>query len=422
MNKQSFSVHLTAVKNTIKESEIKITGSKSESNRLLILQALYPDILIENLSTADDTIDLQKILSTKSNTYNVGHAGTAMRFLTAFFASNPNSAEVVLTGSKRMQERPIKILVDALKTLGADITYLDKEGFPPLKIKGKKLLKNNVNLVANISSQYISALMLIAPNLPQGLEITLKKEVTSLPYVQMTYALLSALGADISFNQHQISIRPLTKIKQHHFFVESDWSAASYFYSLVALTSTAKVRLSTFKQNSLQGDALLQQLYEPLGVKTKFITKNCIELSKTPRKLPLSFEANLLETPDIAQTIVVTCLGLGIGCKLTGLHTLKIKETDRLVALKNEIEKLGGKLSLTSSSLNLAPCSKLNKNIQINTYNDHRMAMSFAPLVLKTPLIIKNAEVVSKSYPKFWDDLEKLSISVKKHYKNLLLK
>ena len=390
------------------EGEIFVTGSKSESNRLLILQALYPEIAIANLSESDDTVALQKALAASEGTVDIHHAGTAMRFLTAYFASREGK-EILLTGSERMKERPVKLLVDALRSLGADIEYVNEEGFPPLRIRGKKLQGNRVVLKANVSSQYISALMLVAPSLPNGLDITLEGQITSAPYILMTLALLKKAGINGIFEQQKIVIQPKTKIDPVSFTVESDWSSASYFYSLAALSTSADIQLSSYKSRSNQGDAVVARIYEQLGVQTEY-SGDRISLRKVAVKKPKSLNLNLADSPDIAQTIVVTCFGLGIACELKGLHTLKIKETDRLEALKAELEKLGARVEITADCIRLREVSEIRENIRIETYNDHRMAMAFAPLALRVPLQIADAGVVSKSYPKFWEDLEHLGI------------
>ncbi|SDW39526.1 3-phosphoshikimate 1-carboxyvinyltransferase [Aequorivita viscosa] len=394
-----------------KNSIINIGGSKSESNRLLILKAQFQNITIKNLSESDDTNVLQQGLKTVNGTVNVHHAGTAMRFLTAYFAAK-EGAEIILTGSSRMQERPIGVLVDALNNLGADIQYLQNEGYPPLKIKGKKLQKRNVAVQADISSQYISALMLIAPMLPNGLEITLKGKTISKPYIEMTLSLLKQIGVQANFHNNIVSISSLDKIEAIEIIVESDWSAASYFYSLVALSEDLEITLTSFSEDSLQGDAALSSIYKKLGVQTVFNTfDNSISLSKKNKQLPDSLKLNLTNTPDLAQTVAVTCFGLGIACELTGLQTLKIKETDRLSALQIELTKLGAVVHIDCASIRIRKSTQLVPNVIIETYQDHRMAMAFAPLALKTPLRINNAGVVSKSYPNFWKDLKKTGIS-----------
>ena len=336
-----------------KNIHINIGGSKSESNRLLILQAQFPSISIENLSESDDTAVLQKALKATNGTVDIHHAGTAMRFLTAYFSAK-KGAELTLTGSPRMQERPISILVEALQSLGADIEYLKNEGFPPLKIKGKSLQKNEVKMKANISSQYISALILVAPMFPQGLKIYLEGNITSKPYIEMTLSLLKSTGIKGSFNRNEITIPSKEKSEKTTLTVESDWSSASYFYSLVALSENCEITLTSFSEESLQGDAALLQIYNSLGVQTVFnVSEKSISLSKKDVEFPNTLVLDLSNTPDLAQTIAVTCFGLGIGCNLTGLHTLKIKETDRLWALKNELEKLGATVHIDENSLML---------------------------------------------------------------------
>ncbi len=397
--------------------KLKISGSKSETNRLLILQALYPNLLLENTSYSDDSEVMRNALRRQPSvmgfrSHNVLHAGTAMRFLTAYF-SIKSQTKVVLTGSSRMKERPIKILVEALNQLGAEITYEEKEGFPPLKIKGKKLTKTKVSLPANISSQYISALLLIAPKLENGLEVTLEGEITSIPYINMTLALLNEIGVETSFIENRIIVKPKFTIYNSQFIIESDWSSASYWFSIVALSEIGiQITLSSFKENSLQGDFALVEIYKNFGVETVFNDNNSITISKVNTKFQKSFNFNLQSSPDIAQTIAVTCFGLGISCHLSGLHTLKIKETDRLEALKIELTKLGAAISVTNDSLTLEQSENIHPNVSISTYQDHRMAMAFAPLALKVPIIIENAEVVSKSYPTFWEDLAAFNFSI----------
>ena len=393
--------------NKIVNGNIQITGSKSETNRLLILQQFYPNLMIENTSNSDDSVLMQKALTSNSNEINIGHAGTAMRFLTAYF-SVKEGAEIVLTGSHRMKDRPIKILVEALISLGANIQYLEKEGFPPLKILGKKLTNDFVEIDGNISSQYISALLLIAPTLKNGLKLKFKGEVTSVPYIKMTLQLLAELGIEYVWENNLIAIQPKSTINSKTIVVESDWSSASYFYSLCALSPNSEITLSSYKKSSLQGDAVLAEIYENLGVSTVF-NKNAIVLKNNQSLNLKPLTLNLINAPDIAQTIAVTCFGLGTECYLSGLHTLKIKETDRLIALKNELEKLGGEVEITNETIFLKPSTKINENISIATYDDHRMAMAFVPLATKVAIEIENASVVSKSYPTFWEDLGQLS-------------
>lgn len=401
---------LRVPKNKKINEHITISGSKSESNRLLILQQLFDNLTVKNLSNSDDTKVMQKILSSNSETADVHHAGTAMRFLTAFFASKENR-EVTLTGSKRMQERPIKILVDALRDLGAEIIYEKTEGFPPIKIKGKRITTNEVSIQGNVSSQYISALMLIAPSLPNGLTIQLLGKITSVPYIKMTLSLLKQLGVTASFKDDKIAIKPQLNIQDKTMVVEADWSSASYWYSLISLAEEgSKITLSAYKEESLQGDSCLAEIYEHFGVKTTFSKHNITLLKTTTLKESKGLTVDLKSAPDIAQTIAVTCFGLGLACDLSGLHTLKIKETDRLEALKEELTKLGAEITVTEESLHLKASEKINEHIAIKTYNDHRMAMAFAPLAIKVPIKILNAEVVSKSYVDFWTDFAKVGI------------
>ncbi|MCB4798632.1 3-phosphoshikimate 1-carboxyvinyltransferase [Neotamlana laminarinivorans] len=394
-----------------KQSSIQITGSKSESNRLLLLQALYPSLKLDNISNSDDSNLMTNALSTESQVVDIHHAGTAMRFLTAYF-SVQEGRETVLTGSKRMKERPIKILVEALQDLGAEISYVENEGFPPIKIKGKKLTQSKVTLKANVSSQYISALLLIASKLENGLELTLDGEITSIPYIKMTLSLLEEIGVETAFTGNVITVKPnKEKPTKTNLVVESDWSSASYYFSIVALSEVGtQVTISSYKENSLQGDSALINIYKHFGVKSVF-NGNSLTLSKEEKTLE-TLELDLKNAPDIAQTIAVTCFALGIACNLTGLHTLKIKETDRLVALKTEIEKLGGEVEITDKSLHLQASKQIKEHVSIATYNDHRMAMAFAPIALKSPVEIEDAMVVSKSYPTFWDDLKTLGFKI----------
>lgn len=388
------------------QAQIAVTGSKSETNRLLLLQALFSNITLANTSNSDDSEVMQKALKGNEEVVDIHHAGTAMRFLTAYFAVN-EGREVVLTGSPRMQERPIKILVEALEQLGAEITYEKEVGYPPIKIKGQKITASKVTMAANVSSQYISALLLVAPKLENGLELTLEGSITSIPYIKMTLALLNDLDIQTSFEGNVIKVYPKPEVESKVMTVESDWSSASYFFSMVALASQASISLTSYKGTSLQGDSALVEIYAKMGVETHF-DGNKMTLTKKGNFNFEDVKFDLNNTPDIAQTIVVTCFGLGIGCHLTGLHTLKIKETDRLEALYVEMTKLGANIKVTNDSLTLVASNQINSNISIATYNDHRMAMAFAPLALRVPIIIDNAEVVSKSYPDFWKDLERL--------------
>jgi 3-phosphoshikimate 1-carboxyvinyltransferase len=391
-----------------------ISGSKSESNRLLILKYIFKNIKIENLSNSDDTIVLKNYLESNSNLIDVHHAGTAMRFLTAYLAiQNNNSFQI--TGSKRMQNRPIKILVDALNILGADINYLDKIGYPPLKINGKMLLGGEISLSSDVSSQYISALMLIASSLKNGLVITLEGSVTSRPYIEMTSSILNRVGIKSLFKENKISIQSVKLLEKSIQKVESDWSSLSYFYSIVALSKNSELNIGSYNINSIQGDKKLVEIYQNFGVQTSFLN-DIITIKKTESKdLNKSLKLDLSDTPDIAQTIAVTCFGLGLSCDLHGLHTLKIKETDRLEALKVELTKMGAIVSITKDSFHLKKSSEIKSNITIETYNDHRMAMAFTPLAIFKPIIINNPDVVSKSFPDFWDHLKGMNFLISKN-------
>jgi len=393
---------------------LNISGSKSESNRLLALRAFTSYFEIKNISDSDDTRVMISAINSNQEKIDIGHAGTAMRFLTSYFSSINNSS-VILTGSKRMRQRPISILVDALRELEVNITYLENEGYPPIRINGRVINKKRVNLPANVSSQYISSLMMLGVSLQNGLVINLSTEITSLPYIEMTKKIIERIGGNVKLQSNQILINSLSNKKIPTQLVESDWSSASYFYSIVALSDLSDLTLNTYYEKSIQGDTKLVEIYKNFGVKTTF-TGNRIHLSKSNLKIEKKISLDLSNNPDLAQTIVVTCLGLGIDCDLYGLHTLKIKETDRLKALKSEIEKFGvDKIEITENSLHLENKSPLKSNISIETYDDHRMAMSFVPLSLLNPIKINDPLVVTKSYVNFWDHLEKLGFEISKN-------
>lgn len=390
---------------------INISGSKSESNRLLTLRAYTSFFNINNLSDSDDTKTMISSLKSDKEEINIGHAGTAMRFLTSYYSSIVNSSKI-LTGSSRMKERPILILVEALNNLGADIEYIDKKGYPPIKINGKLIYGNEIALPADVSSQYVSSLMMLGVSINQGLKIKLSTKITSLPYIHMTKKIIERIGGIVDIKPDEIIIKQLVSNKIPDQIVESDWSSASYFYSLVALSDSSDITLSSFFNNSIQGDSRIVDIYKQFGVETKFLNDK-IYLKKNNIHLPDSISINLRDNPDLAQTIVVTCLGLGVDCKLEGLHTLKLKETDRLLALKREIEKFEVDcVTISNQSITLKNNSKLKSGVSINTYDDHRMAMSFAPLSMINPIIIINPEVVSKSYLNFWNDLESLGFKI----------
>ena len=385
-------------------NEIQITGSKSESNRLLILQKLFGNFEIKNISNSQDTKLLQKALNSDEKTIDIHHAGTAMRFLTSFFAVQ-EGVEKILTGSERMKQRPIKPLVEALRELGADIEYLENEGFPPLKIKGKKLEKNVVEIPADISSQFITSLILVGGKLKNGLTIKLLGEITSKPYIEMTLKLLSEIsGKSIILKDKTIQI-PNIKTQKIAFTVESDWSSASYFYSFSAL-NRQKITLKNFNKNSLQGDSRITEIYSQFfGIDTIF-NENQQEITLIPKNnfsLPQFIQLNMNDCPDIAQTVCVTAAALKIPFEIGGLATLKIKETDRLSALQNELKKIGCETEITDNSIKSILYTNPEKNISIATYGDHRMAMAFAPYSLIQEIEIQNPEVVEKSFPDFWE-------------------
>ena len=395
------------------QGAVSISGSKSESNRLIMLRAYTSYFKIFNLSDSDDTQLMLSAIESDKKEINIGHAGTAMRFLTSYYSSILENSKI-LTGSNRMKQRPISILVDALKDLGCDIKYIEKSGFPPLEINGKNILSNSVTLPANVSSQYISSLMMLGVSLENGLKIKLSSEITSLPYILMTKKIIERIGGTIKIHDREITIEPLIEKVIPEQFVESDWSSASYFFSIAALSKSARLTLSTFFKDSLQGDSTLVDIYKIFGIETVFEEDHII-LRKNKIDLPKSINLNLKDSPDLAQTLIVTCLGLGVDCTLDGLHTLKIKETDRLIALKNEIEKFNvDKVEITENSITLENNSNLKHEVIIETYNDHRMAMSFAPLSLLVPIKINNPEVVTKSYVNFWNDLESLGFNILK--------
>lgn len=406
-------IEISALKSPI-NNQLAITGSKSESNRLLLLNQLFENVLIlENVSNSEDSQLMQKALANKTDLIDIHHAGTAMRFLTAYF-SIQEGKKVTLTGSERMKQRPIKVLVDALNELGAEISYQENEGYPPLSILGKKISKDSITIPSNISSQYITALCLIGTKLKNGLTINLNGKIISIPYIQMTIQLLNKVGIEAKFEGNTIQI-PFTKnIKVQTLQVESDWSSASYYYSLIALSKNSQIKISTYFENSLQGDSSLQHIYaDNFGVTSSF-ENGILKLKNDENFIPKPFvELNLINTPDIAQTIAATCVGLKVKCNLTGLETLKIKETDRLVALKNELEKFGAIVIITNDSLMIDGYHDFQEIPTLATYNDHRMAMCMAPLAQIHPIRIENEMVVEKSYPTFWEDWKQLGFEIK---------
>ena len=387
---------------------LNIGGSKSETNRLLLLQSLYPNLQIENASPSKDSEAMYRGLHSGESTIDIGDAGTAMRFLTAYYAACQNK-DVILTGSARMQERPIGILVEALRQLGAAIYYSKGEGFPPLHIQGKQLQGGSLSIKANVSSQYISALLLVAPSFANGLSLHLDGEITSFPYLRMTLSLLNELGIAGTFEDNTFTIEHTPAVAPQMIVVEPDWSSASYFYSMVALSPVGtSLYMNHYKERSLQGDRIVADIYQSFGVRTIFWGDK-IQLIKERDLLSPIFSYNLMDCPDIAQTIAVTCFGLGIECFLSGLHTLNIKETNRLEALKNELTKLNAEVHISKEEIWVGSARKITRNISIDTYNDHRMAMAFAPLALKIPIIINDMEVVEKSFPDFWEQFESIT-------------
>ena len=390
---------------------VELTGSKSETNRLLLLAALYPNLTLLNDSNAHDVSVMKKALQLKSGVIDIHHAGTAMRFLTAYFSVVEN-AEVLLTGSDRMKQRPIALLVDALRALGATIEYRGEEGYPPLHIKGAVFPRSSVSIAANVSSQYLSALCLVGAKLPQGLEIELVGSITSLPYLNMTLQLLERIGISARLDDRRIRIAPKSEIETISLAVESDWSAASYYYSIVALSKLGtKATLSTLREDSLQGDRVLSTIYKDFGVSTRFDDGKVI-LEKVSEPISHSLSYDLKDAPDIAQTIAVTAAGLQVDCYLTGLHTLPIKETDRLAAMKCELEKVGADVAIDAESLRVFGQKAKLQSASITTYNDHRMAMAFAPLAILIPLTIEESFVVEKSYPDFWKHLSSIGYQI----------
>ena len=383
---------------------VKLPGSKSISNRALILNALsLSNYEIENLSVCEDTRVIKDAFASNTNEFDVRAAGTAMRFLAAFLACV--EGEWILKGTERMHQRPIHPLVDTLITLGAQIEYLGNKGYPPLKIKGRKLEGGEVYLTANVSSQFISALIMIAPTMKFGLTLHLEREVISRPYIHLTQKMMSDYGVRIKWIENTIKVEPQPYIATPY-SVESDWSAASYWYSFVALMPEAEVRLKGLRKESMQGDANIINLFADLGVSTGFEEYGVILRKKNVVRG--KFFHNFINEPDLAQTFAVTCCLLNIPFFFSGLQTLKIKETDRIYALITELEKLGYVLHETENGILEWDGERCltDETIVIETYDDHRMAMAFAPasIVFKN-MYINHPEVVTKSYPTFWDDL-----------------
>ena len=395
---------------------IDLPASKSLSNRALIIRGLCGEPCeISHLSDCDDTKVMLAAFDFVDKNYSavdIGAAGTSMRFLTAYFASK-EGAQVVMTGSERMKQRPISVLVDALRKLGAEIEYVENEGFPPLRISGRKLRGGRLEIDGSISSQYISALLMIAPTLTCGLDLHLLGDITSVPYINMTLAMMREFGVAGSFEKNVISVKP-QQYRAIPYAVESDWSAASYWYEILALSSEINsIRLKGLRCDSTQGDCRIANYFEELGIKTEACEEG-VRISRTNTPLPEKVEWNMASQPDLAQTVICTCCALGVSFDITGLHTLRIKETDRIAALEAELLKLGFVVKDSDNDRMFWVEDKgKGRRESIATYHDHRMAMAFAPFALVSGGIgIENPEVVSKSYPTFWNDLEDIGFEI----------
>jgi 3-phosphoshikimate 1-carboxyvinyltransferase len=399
--------------------KINLPASKSISNRVLILRELIPSPFnIIHLSEADDTVLMKDLLEMTRKTekqnitteLNCNNAGTVFRFLTAYLAQKPGNWH--LTGSVRMKDRPIKILVDALRELGAEIQYTKKKGFPPLFISGKNLVGGKIDIDSQVSSQYISALLMIAPVIKEGIEIILRGQIASAPYLRMTLGLLNYFGINYSRSERKIIIERQDFLP-HDITIEPDWSAAAFWYEMVALSEKGEILLKELKPSMLQGDSILTEIFKSFGVQTR-IEKDGVRLIQSGKTVH-HFEFDFTDHPDLAQPIIATCAGLNIPGVFKGIESLRIKETDRIEGLMNELQKLGVNLTLSSESELKLSKSKINfqPNKSIQTYGDHRMAMSFAPLALKKGSIqIENPEVVTKSYPRFWQDIERVGFTL----------
>lgn len=404
------------------QGTIKLTGSKSIANRVLLIRALTEgDFHIANMSESDDSVTMNKLLCSGDYELDAHHAGTTFRFLTAYLASRPG--ENVLTGSARMKQRPIGPLVDALRSLGADISYLENEGYPPLRIGSPDgNLKKEVSVRGDISSQYLSALLMIGPTLPEGLVLHITGDLVSRPYLEMTLQTMSFFGVQHEWEGQTITV-PHQTYQARDYFVEADWSAASYYYSLAAMAEEADLVLEGLKEDSLQGDAAIAKIGESFGIHTTYL-ENKVRLVKSKEaSAPAFFEYNFIKQPDIAQTVFAMCAATGTQGLFTGLQTLYIKETDRLAAFKTELQKVHVFLSKVPDRFKkntvgeyymLEGKADLSVIPVFDTYHDHRMAMALAPLALLGPIRVNEADVVSKSYPAFWEDLEQLGFVIQK--------
>ncbi|KAA6339306.1 3-phosphoshikimate 1-carboxyvinyltransferase [termite gut metagenome] len=391
---------------------IRLPSSKSISNRILIINALAGGTFTpDNLSDCDDTRVMIQALNTTDEIIDIRAAGTAMRFLTAYLSITPGSH--ILTGTARMCQRPIQSLVNALRELGANIEYTDNEGFPPLRITGAKLTGSEISLQGDISSQYISALLMIAPVLKNGLQLHLTGKIISRPYINLTLKLMQDFGIDISWNSSDTVSVKHQPYRSVPFIVESDWSAASYWYQIVALSETAEIELLGLFRNSYQGDSRGAEIFTRLGVETVVTDKGVI-IRKTGICVE-KLEENFIDIPDLVQTFVVTCILMNIPFRFTGLQSLKIKETDRIAALIAELFKLGYMLREEDDSILIWEGERQESQLfpVIKTYEDHRMAMAFAPAVIRHPNIgIADPYVVSKSYPYYWEDLKQVGVNI----------
>lgn len=391
------------------QAQIQLAASKSESNRALIINALSNfGGQLSNVSAARDTQTMLRLLQSSETVADVLDAGTTMRFLTAYFAVTGQNK--TMTGTPRMCERPIGILVDALRTLGANITYLGKDGYPPTQLNGFNYSgENKVRIRGDVSSQYISALLMVGPTLPEGITLELTGEVGSRPYIEMTLQQMVAFGATFEADWEQKIIRvPAQKYTPTHYQVESDWSGASYWYSVVALAEQAEVELLGLKENSLQGDSAIVDIMRHMGVESTFTAQGVL-LTKIPTQQ--AFAWDFTDCPDLAQTVAACAVAKGITVTMTGIESLKIKETDRVAALQAELPKIGGELVEVESNTKYVVRRTVAPTTQptIETYDDHRMAMAFAPVGMVMPIVIEEPHVVAKSYPSFWEDLKKVT-------------
>ncbi|MCU0419850.1 MAG: 3-phosphoshikimate 1-carboxyvinyltransferase [Cyclobacteriaceae bacterium] len=385
-----------------------LPSSKSISNRALICHALGGhQSTLHNLSAARDTRLMQALVTSPSEVIDVMDAGTTMRFLTAYFAAT--NQPKIITGTARMKERPIALLVDALRKLGARIDYLEKEGYPPLHIRGfDRQQSRALSIAGNVSSQYISALMMIGPTLPLGLELTLTAPVTSVPYIQMTVELMKTFGLAVHFDRTQVMVEP-QPYRATTLTIEADWSAASYWFAFVALSGQATIHLPHVTRKSWQGDVAIVDIMELLGVNARFDDQGA---TLTPKNHLPRLEWNFVDCPDLAQTVLPVCAAKGISGQFTGLESLRIKETDRLVALQTELAKIGAVLREETAGVWVLSPGKLSAPVTIATYHDHRMAMGFAPWACLTEVSIEQPEVVDKSYPGFWEDMKSVGFSL----------